>query len=348
MLNRPDAYTVPGGDTAQMEQTARRLREHGVEVEISVEPRPLLEGYDLAHIFNLSRPDSAAVQARHVHEHGLPFVLTPIHQLMSRYDREGRGGLSLLYRSLPTSWMNRARSWYLRRSHRDSDKSWILRNAAAVLPTSDLEGEQLRRDFGPTAPLITVPLGIDLAEKRTRTRSGVLCAARIEPLKNQIALIEALARTGIRLRLAGAVSPRHPRWTRRCLRLLRRSGGEYLGVLGREDLAAAYAEAEVHALPSWFESASIASLEAAWHGCRIACTSVGYARAYLQDDAQYCDPGDVGSIREAVKAALASSPSNALRERIRTTFNWERTAEETLAAYRLLRNETPIARDSRR
>ena len=346
--NRSDAYAVPGGDTKQMQETAAHLRRLGVDVDISLETSPQLEGYDLVHLFNLSRPDSTVLQARNAHERGVPFVLTPIHQLVERYDREGRpGGLSLLYRVAPGG-MKRARSLYLRRPHLDRERDWVGANAAAILPSSDLEGEQLRRDFGFTTPLVTVPVGIELVETPARARSGVLCAGRIEPFKNQIELIRALEGTGIPVRLAGATSPRHPRWAARCLSLLQRAGGEYLGHLGPADLAAAYAEAEVHAAPSWFESASITSLEAAWHGCRVVCTEVGYARAYLQDDAGYCDPGDPASIRTAVEAALASPAPEELRERIRTTFTWEHAAEETLAAYRLVRNGNPVAQDTRR
>jgi glycosyltransferase involved in cell wall biosynthesis len=340
--NRPDAFTVPGGDTVQMERTAAGLRELGIEVDVRLEPRPALEGYDLVHLFNLNRADATAIQARHAHEHGVPFVLTPLHQLMERYDREGRpGGLKHLYRVAP-GLMSRLRSAYLRRPHREGDKAWVVGRAAAILPSSDLEAEQVTHDFGPTAPLVPVPNGVELDETPAEDRSGVLCVGRIEPFKNQIALIEALAGTGIRIRLAGAVSPRHPRWARHCLRALERTGGEYMGRLDRPELAQAYASAEVLVLPSWFEAAPLSCLEAAWHGCRVVCTSVGYARAYLQDDAEYCDPADRDSIRRAVEAALTSPPPAALRERIRVEYTWKRAAEETLRAYRL------VARDARR
>jgi glycosyltransferase involved in cell wall biosynthesis len=343
MQNRPDALEVPGGDTKQMEETAAHLRRLGIEVDVSLEARPELAGYDLVHLFNLSRPDSTVLQARNARERGVPFVLTPIHQLLTRYDREGRpGGLSLLYRAAPSA-MTRARSLYLRRPHREDDKAWVVANAAAILPSSDLEGEQLEHDFTVEAPLITVPNGVELEDTPPAVRSGVLCVGRIEPFKNQLRLIEALAGSGLELRLAGAVSPRHRLWAKRCLRQLERAGGEYLGRLDRNELVRAYAEAEVLVLPSWFEAAPLSCLEGAWHGCRVVCTEVGYACAYLGDDAHYCDPAGTASIRAAVDAALASEPSNELRERIRTAFTWERAAEETLAAYRRVRNEPEVA-----
>ena len=338
MQNRPDAFEVPGGDTKQMEETAAQLRRLGVEVDVSLESRPALDGYDLVHVFNLSRPDSTVLQARNAREREVPYVLTPLHQLLERYDREGRpGGLSLLYRVAPSA-MSRARSGYLRRPHLERDRAWVVANAAAILPSSDLEGEQLGRDFPVSAPLVPVPNGVELDGTPDAARSGVLCVGRVEPFKNQIRLIEALAGTGIRLRLAGSVSPRHRGWGKRCLRRLGSAGGEYLGHLDRPELARAYAAAEVLVLPSWFEAAPLSCLEGAWHGCRVVCTEVGYARAYLQDDAHYCNPADPSSIRTAVEAALASRPSEELRERIRTAYTWERAGEETLAAYRLVCN----------
>ncbi len=335
MLNRPDALEVRGGDTVQMQETARALRGLDVEVDLSTELTSDLAVYDLVHLFNLNRPDSTSIQARHARARGKPFVLTPIHQLMERYDRGGRPhGLSALYRALPEGVMNRVRAWYLRRPYRDKDKAWILRHAAAVLPATDVEADRLRLDFGETGPLRPVPNGVRLDPTPNAERSGVLCAARIEPFKNQRALIRALEGTGIRLRLAGTPSPRHRRWAERCLEELESAGGEYLGELRAEALWRAYAEAEVHVLASWFESQSLSCLEAAWHGCRIVCTSVGYARGYLGGDAWYCDPGDEGSIRRAIEQALDAEPSNGLRERVAREFTWPRTAERTLAVYR--------------
>jgi glycosyltransferase involved in cell wall biosynthesis len=232
--------------------------------------------------------------------------------------------------------MSRARSRYLGRAHLDADKAWVVANAEAILPSSALEGEQLRRDFSFQSPLLPVPNGVELDEAPPAERSGVLCVGRIEPFKNQIRLLEALEGSGLEVRLAGAVSPRHRRWAERCLRLLERGGGEYLGRLDRPALARAYAAAEVLVLPSWFEAAPLACLEGAWHGCKVVCTEVGYARAYLQDGVEYCDPSDTASIRAAVDRARRSSPSEALRERIRAQYTWERAAEETLAAYRLV------------
>ena len=53
MINRNDAYSVPGGDTVQMVQTKIQLEKLGIEIEDSaIDGFSINKGYDLIHIFN--------------------------------------------------------------------------------------------------------------------------------------------------------------------------------------------------------------------------------------------------------------------------------------------------------
>ena len=107
-----------------------------------------------------------------------------------------------------------------------------------------------------------------------------------------------------------------------------------MGHLGEEELFTAYSNAKVHVLPSYFETTGLSSLEAAVMGCNIVVTDKGDTRDYFGDDAWYCDPDSVESIRNAVDAAYKAPFNEAFRERILRDFTWERAAEETLAAYK--------------
>jgi glycosyltransferase involved in cell wall biosynthesis len=104
--------------------------------------------------------------------------------------------------------------------------------------------------------------------------------------------------------------------------------------LERALLLSAMRAAAVHVLPSWFETAGLTSLEAAAAGCAVVSTDRGYAAAYLEQEAHYCDPGDPGSIRRAVRRALAAGPSERLRQRVLERFTEERSAAEVDRVYR--------------
>jgi hypothetical protein len=109
----------------------------------------------------------------------------------------------------------------------------------------------------------------------------------------------------------------------------------FLDSLPREELASAYAAAKVHALPGWFETPGLSTLEAAAAGCNIVTTDRGTAREYFGDLAWYCDPRLVESIRSAVLAAYQAPRADRLRELVRERYSWPRAAESTLEGYRL-------------
>jgi len=99
------------------------------------------------------------------------------------------------------------------------------------------------------------------------------------------------------------------------------------------ELAGIYVLAGVHVLPSWRETPGLASLEAGAAGCRIVSTSIGSAQEYFGENAWYCDPGDISSIRRAVTCALSSPLPATLRDHILACYTWEEAAKTTLEGY---------------
>ena len=215
-------------------------------------------------------------------------------------------------------------------------KALLFELADLLLPNSLLEAEQIRSDLGVSTPMHVVPNGFDARiftpPSAGRERLGVAFVGRIEPHKNQLGLIRELRGTGIPLTIAGPDHPDHSAYCAQC----RREADESVTFLPGGDEQAVrdvYQSARVHALPSWFETTGLSSLEAAGTGCAIVTTSRGYAREYFGEHALYCDPGRKGSIRDAIRTALAQGPSEALRPLILEKFTWTRAAEATLAGY---------------
>jgi hypothetical protein len=217
----------------------------------------------------------------------------------------------------------------------------LLVNSVSVVFNSSLEASTVRSRLKLSRNEYIeeiVPVGIDPAELGApdpgpfERRYGaqpetVLCVGRIEDLKNQLTLIRALRDEPLRLVLVGDENPLH----RGFARAVRRAAAArprtlLLSGLSRGLLLSAMAAARVHVLASWFETAGLVSLEAAACGCAVVSTSRGYARAYLGDEAHYCDPGDPRSIREAVLAALQRGPAEGLRRRVLQQLTVQRAA----------------------
>lgn len=176
------------------------------------------------------------------------------------------------------------------------------------------------------------------APNRRRNRavwdeSIVLCAARIEGIKNQLNLIHALNNTRYQLVLIGAPAPNQQGYYDTC----RRSAAKNIFFhdrVSQEELVSYYQKAKVHALPSWFETCGLSSLEAAAMGCNVTITEKGYTREYFGQHAFYCDPGDPASIFNGIEKAATSECDTALQAKILSQYTWERAAAITLDAYK--------------
>ena len=103
---RPElrCYSTPGGDTIILLKTAESLRLLGCEVTISIDLNHSLDGYDIVHLFNLTRPQETYYQARRATRRGIPVVLSPIYVDYTEGDRAARGPLQrLIFRSISPS-----------------------------------------------------------------------------------------------------------------------------------------------------------------------------------------------------------------------------------------------------
>jgi len=355
-LVRDNLTRHPGGDTVQILETARALRDLDVDVELCGETTPDLNGYDCVHLFHLDRLWENEPHCRRIAARGIPAVLSPIYWPADQFDQYGRVGLqgrlarllgSEAYRNLrlmqrwaiacvrdPARRRLPHPSFSFMRSAR-----FVLDTVSVLLPNSRAEQANIEQLFGRVPPSVIVPNAADarLFHPPSRPwpegRVGVLCVGRIEPRKNQLALIRALRGTGIPLTLVG----RPGRYSAHYARCCKREADAYTCFLGHHDaeaLRALYCRAQVHASVSWYETPGLANLEAALCGCAIVATPGGCTREYLGDAAIYCHPGEPGSIRKAVMDALSDGPNPALRERVAHMYTWSAAAQKTLEGYR--------------
>lgn len=348
-IARASMRALPGGDTVQLEQTARALAAHGVEVSIFASSDAIdYSRFDLLHFFNIIRPADILV---HQQRSSLPNVISTIFVEYHEYDRNMRGGMSgKLARVLGPHQMEylKAVGRHFRNGERiQSPQYWRIghrsamlkaaQNANMLLPNSNSEQQRFATAMRKEFPHRVVTNAVDPKRFGTlpqvpRIANRILCVGKIEGIKNQLNLIRAVRDLPVELRLIGKPVPNQPEYLARC-REEAGSNVAFIEHIPQEQLVAEYAAAAVHILPSWFETTGLSSLEAAALGCRIVISRKGDAPEYFGDLAHYCQPDDVDSIRTAIEQALKVAPSNALRQKVLAEHTWEVAAQQTFEAY---------------
>ncbi|MDP9079234.1 MAG: glycosyltransferase family 4 protein [Bacteroidota bacterium] len=349
-ITRSTLYTVPGGDTVQVVQTAGQLTAMGIEVDIMLSKDTIAyEQYDLLHFFNIIRPADILYHSKKANK---PFVVSTILCSYSEFDKNHRKGIGVLFTHLPgdsVEYLKTIARWVLGKDHLSSyDYLWrgqrnsiieILRRATMILPNSESEYKRVQENYPCKIDHLVVPNGINpdkfpFDPEIKKDERLVICVARIEGRKNHINLIKALNNTKFKLVLIGAAAPNQGDYYREC-RTIAANNITFLDRIPQIELLGYYQRAKVHILPSWFETTGLSSIEAAVMHCNIVITDKGDTREYFGDDAFYCDPADPASILAGVEHASAAQFDEGLRDRILKKYTWKQAAIQTLKAYQL-------------
>lgn len=354
-ITRSTLYTAPGGDTVQLLNTARFLKNAGVDVDIRLASDKInYQPYDLLHFFNITRP--ADILA-HISKSRKPYVVSPIFVDYSEYDSLHRKGIfKLLYKifssehtieyfkAIARSVKNKEQINSLEFLVKGQKKSiqYILKHARCVLPNSESEYNRLTNSFGIQAPYKVIPNAIDPSKFGVAAgsnedffkRDKVLCVARFEGLKNQQQLIKALNGTDYNVQLVGKPSPNQKSYFDACVSMAAENIA-FIPHVAQDSLPDFYKNARVHVLPSWFETTGLSSLEAAAMGCNIVITDKGDQREYFKDYAFYCNPASASSLAQQVSLAYHTPPNPALRQHVLQNYTWQKAADKTLEGYKL-------------
>jgi glycosyltransferase involved in cell wall biosynthesis len=348
LITRSTLFAVPGGDTVQIEQTAKHLAAMGIATDIKPADEQIdYDQYDLLHFFNITRP---ADLLRHSQKSGKPFVVSTILCNYSEYDKHHRKGIGMVFSFLPNDWIEYAKTMarcllgrdklisldYVWKGQRKSIEE-ILNKAALILPNSESEYERVVTSYACKPKYMVVPNGINtntFGQQGNAPRDGqlILCVARIEGIKNQLNLIKALNNTSFNLLLIGSHSPSQTAYYNEC-RNEAADNIQFINHIPQQQLVAYYQKAKVHILPSWFETTGLSSIEGAVMGCNIVITDKGDAKEYFGSDAFYCDPASPQSILNAVQQASIAGFNESLRTKILQQYTWQHAAKQTLKAY---------------
>ena len=350
-ITRSTLYSIPGGDTVQVLETARHLESMGVSAEVKLSNETVdYKQYDLLHFFNLTRPADILFHSKKAQK---PFVVSTILCNYNEYDKNHRKGFLSLFSFLPADgveYLKTIARWlkggdtltskeYLWKGQRSSIIK-ILKTARMILPNSASEYKRITQTYTSGANYSIIPNGVNTHLFQRNFAQGkdnnlILCVARIEGIKNQLNLIKALNNTQFRLLIIGSHAPNQKSYYDECLNTAA-PNVTFINHVSQQELVKYYQQAKVHVLPSWFETTGLSSLEAAVMGCNIVITDKGDAKEYFGANAFYCNPADPKSILEAVEKAGRSPYNEDLHEIITKRYTWKQAAIQTYKAYQAI------------
>jgi len=353
-----------------MLETKKALEAVGVAVTLDNNPQADLSSFDLVHLFNIDGIHATFWQAKNAVAQNKPYVLSPIHHKMmdikiwedtDAYDFKRliypifrsynqRETLKSLYNALFNPRLLPRFFSQLTVNLGESQK-WVVEHAAYLLPNAFGEAEAVKEEITPDFKFRVVPNGVSPAFYKPDTNNFwqqygqfpfVLCVGRTESRKNQLRVIRAVKALrqdcpDLRLVLVGAFNPHNIEYGWRVRRELTLNPWIlHIPELPYDQMPGVFGAALAHVSASWKETTGLVNVEAALAGCAVVAPNKGYCREYLGSEAEYCDPGDVTSIKEALAKCLAHRPSEDFKQSILRDYTWSEAAKKTLEVYNMV------------
>lgn len=335
----PSAFQNPGGGETLLLKTKEYLEKMGVEIKLFNLWIDRFKEGDLLHVFGSVKEALGLMQS--AKSKGVKIVISPI--VWYNWQSALHIPYSLSER-LMCSLRQTIKSVF---PQAPSDRKKMMQLADIVLAGSHAEAWQIHRYFLiPKDFIHVIPYGADrcfdgaspdLFYERFGIRDFILTVGRVEPRKNQLNLIRAMREERHPLVVIGNLVSHHRNYYERCVR------ESYANVyfpgylpIDSEELRSAYAACSVLVIATWFETPSLAALEAGLAGAKVVITREGSTREYFKDYVKYVNPASVRDIREKIEDAIQTPKTDVLQNYIRKNYLWEHMAEKTLQVYKSL------------
>ena len=362
MQSRNNFFTLRGGETIQLEKTNAELEKLGVEGDFSLDFNPNLSNYDLVHLSNVTRIQETYLQVKNAKKQGKKIILSTIFWPRDEFEKQGQVGI----RKIVNSFLgidNQERIKALARYIKDKDsrniatknlwrvgytkmQNYVVNNVDYFLPNSEMEMDEFCKSFKikkkrykviPNAidsNVAKIQMESEIPSEFEKYRDAIICVGRIEPRKNQLALVKALDQSGYKLVLVGAVSDNQKSYFEQIKEIMDRNKNfYYIPRINNSKLYQLYKVCKVSTLPSWLDTPGLVSLEAAAMGCNLAISSKGSTTEYFGEYAEYCLPDDIEGIRKAIDKAYSKSKNDDLKNKIFENYTWNIAGKKTLEAY---------------
>jgi glycosyltransferase involved in cell wall biosynthesis len=336
-----------GGLQVQVRETIAALNRlgadasHPLQAQLVDPTRERLDAFDLIHVFSAINGNYRIVET--ASEMGVPVVLSP---LLSPGWNRASGFRARVAERLA----GRLTAWNVQTSYAQTKRA--LQLAALVIALGEAEREAIVSGFLVDPAKIRIfPNGISRhfftsGPELFRYRTGitgpfVLMVGSINPYKNQLGLVEAIAEMDLPVVLIGPVARRDQVYLDT---VLRSPWVRWLGALNHDDplLASAYCAASVVALPSQGEVFPLAVLESLAAGTPVVMTDENaldlQKSAFALRKARW---HDAAAQRTAISDFIERPPE---RDAVRTLveqYTWQRVAAEIAHCYVQLAGKSP-------
>lgn len=332
----PSAFQNVGGGEILLVKTKEFLEKKGIKIHLFDQWNHRFQKGDLLHVFGSVKEALGLMQI--AKSKGVTIVHTPIvwynwqSSIFIPYPSNERF-LCIMRQTAKTFF-----------PFVPSERKKMMSVADVVLASSKAEAEQIVRYFLiPREKIRVVVCGADqnyetgngdIFTQKFGLKNFVLTVGRIEPRKNQLNLIRAMKTIKHALVIIGETVSHHQAYYEKC----RKESGDNVFFFGgfppdSEHLRSAYIACDTFALPTWFETPGIATLEAGLSGAKIVITREGATKEYFKDLAEYVNPNSVTDIRAKITKTLNQPKNEALGKLIKERYLWQNTAEQTIAAY---------------
>jgi len=357
---RTDCFKAKGGDMIQVENTFMELKKLGVDDKSNID----LKEFDIVHLFQLDWTPETYLHAKRARKLGKKIVLSPIHHSVSevkKFDEEYVFGLRRLSKYLFVDQFQRDTFKNIYRSILDRTKALptlysiflglknmnrqVISWSDYVLTQTKLEASDLSDAYNINFKWEVIPNGVGelfLEKKKHHNlftfENYILSVGRIEPRKNNLAIISAVKllrkelNKDLKLVFVGKTSNKHFEYTKLFFDEIKQNKWvHYNNYLSYEQIPSIYKYAKVCVSASWFETTGLTLLEALFMGANAVSTSPR-AREILGDHCSYCNPDNIESIKEAIKVEFFK-PKPKLPSSFKNEYTWENTAKKTLKIY---------------
>jgi len=220
----------------------------------------------------------------------------------------------------------------------------ILALSDRVLPLVEEEGHRLIKSFGvPIGRITIVPNGVDrrfgegdpsLFQEKYCVTNFVLQVGSIDPNKNQLALIKAMADLPYTFVIIGEPLLGYESYMEKC----RGAAGKNVLFINQLDydgqmLKSAYAAAKVFVMPSYSETWGQTLYQAACAGCSVIVSKNVPISPYIRDYVSQAVPKSPKQFRTLIKKAMDSEKNEKLHQAALSMPTWQDVADQIIGIY---------------
>ncbi|MZQ83731.1 glycosyltransferase [Paenibacillus sp. 5J-6] len=351
LFDRLDSEINPGGDTVQIKAIADFLRNKNHRVVIAKNYEMDFTLYDIAIGFNLTLPFEAYLQSQIAKQNNLPFIFFPVFWDLSKLKMVDIISFrKILLNIFPKRFIFYLKSRYFLRKYdwliksldikinfdkKNSMINEILNECSLICPNSIAELEHLIDNFSVDnlqEKSMVVKNGIETAQLLSSLQDEeekysflpqrfICCVGGIGPRKNQLSLVKAANKTSIPLIIIGKAA-KHDEAYESYIKKIAKPNIIFLNHLERQEIPKILKKAHGHIQPSYIETPGLSSLEAGLLGCNIGVANTAPVKEYFGDYANYCDPYNVGSIKDCLELLYNNEKNNALSHFIAEKYDW--------------------------